>query len=316
MLTSSGVGGVEDDGVAGTARRERSCGELDGLCSESHRAADPRCLLLGSRSITGRAVSDPISVDLARRADDVPRELETATCMPRQIRVGMRFSRPHGRRDLALQPREPRSRRGEEPSDGLGREPSPRYDMFLAVDPAHTDRAAVEQSRCSAPRGRRVRIWSFTYCRRSIPRARALVRCGASGRPLCESPEASRGELLADDGRGPPPGGRPDESTSRRRGTRQPAGSTSAKSAICRGCRRELLVGAADDHVGMDTDAAQLVDRVLCGFCVQLAGGLDERDERDVDGTSRSRADSRRNWRSASRNGSDSMSPTVPPISR
>ena len=46
---------------------------------------------------------------------------------------------------------------------------------------------------------------------------------------------------------------------------------------------RELLVRAADDDVGMDTDAAQLVDRVLRRLRLQLAGRLDERDERDVD---------------------------------
>ena len=46
---------------------------------------------------------------------------------------------------------------------------------------------------------------------------------------------------------------------------------------------RQLLVRAADDHVGMDTDAAQLVDRVLRRLRLQLAGGLDERHERHVD---------------------------------
>ena len=46
---------------------------------------------------------------------------------------------------------------------------------------------------------------------------------------------------------------------------------------------RELLVRAADDDVGMDADPAQLVHRVLRRLRLQLAGGLDERDERDVD---------------------------------
>ena len=45
---------------------------------------------------------------------------------------------------------------------------------------------------------------------------------------------------------------------------------------------RERLVRAADDDVRMDTDAAQLVDRVLRRLRLQLAGGLDERDEGDV----------------------------------
>ena len=46
---------------------------------------------------------------------------------------------------------------------------------------------------------------------------------------------------------------------------------------------RQLLVRAADDDVGMDTDAPQLVDGVLRRLRLQLAGGLDERDERHVD---------------------------------
>ena len=46
---------------------------------------------------------------------------------------------------------------------------------------------------------------------------------------------------------------------------------------------RELLVGAADDHVRVDTDAAKLVHRVLRRLRLQLAGRLDERDERAVE---------------------------------
>ena len=40
--------------------------------------------------------------------------------------------------------------------------------------------------------------------------------------------------------------------------------------------------GAADDDVGRDTDAAQLVDRVLRGLGLQLARGLDHRHQRHV----------------------------------
>ena len=45
----------------------------------------------------------------------------------------------------------------------------------------------------------------------------------------------------------------------------------------------ERLLGAADQHVGLDTDAAQLVDRVLRRLGLQLAGVRDVRHEREVD---------------------------------
>ena len=45
----------------------------------------------------------------------------------------------------------------------------------------------------------------------------------------------------------------------------------------------ELLLGAAHHHVGLDADAAQLLDRVLRGLRLQLAGVAQERHEREVD---------------------------------
>ncbi len=60
--------------------------------------------------------------------------------------------------------------------------------------------------------------------------------------------------------------------------------SMSAKSAIFSRMSRDSVVPrAADDDVRVDTDAAQLVDRVLRRLRLQLAGRLDERHERDVD---------------------------------
>ena len=45
---------------------------------------------------------------------------------------------------------------------------------------------------------------------------------------------------------------------------------------------RQRARRARHDDVGRDTDAAQLVDRVLRGLRLELAGGLDQRHERDV----------------------------------
>ncbi len=46
---------------------------------------------------------------------------------------------------------------------------------------------------------------------------------------------------------------------------------------------RERIARAADDDVGVDTDAAQLVDGVLRRLRLQLAGRVDERHQRDVE---------------------------------
>ena len=46
---------------------------------------------------------------------------------------------------------------------------------------------------------------------------------------------------------------------------------------------RQAALGAAHQHVGLDADAAQLVDRVLGRLGLQLAGVADVRHEREVD---------------------------------
>ena len=56
-----------------------------------------------------------------------------------------------------------------------------------------------------------------------------------------------------------------------------------ANSAIfCADLARQRLLGAAHDHVGLDADPAQLVDRVLGRLGLQLAGVADERHQRQV----------------------------------
>ena len=77
---------------------------------------------------------------------------------------------------------------------------------------------------------------------------------------------------------------------------------------------RQRVAGAADKDVGMDADPPQLVHGCCVGF-VFSSRPLEERHERDVEVEGVLGPTSRRNWRIASRKGSDSMSPTVPPIS-
>ncbi len=43
------------------------------------------------------------------------------------------------------------------------------------------------------------------------------------------------------------------------------------------------MVGSKDDHVGLDADAAQLLDRVLSWLGLELARGGQGRQQRDVD---------------------------------
>ena len=46
---------------------------------------------------------------------------------------------------------------------------------------------------------------------------------------------------------------------------------------------RDFAVGAADQHIGLHADLAELADRVLRGLALQFAGGSDVGDEGDVD---------------------------------
>ena len=74
-------------------------------------------------------------------------------------------------------------------------------------------------------------------------------------------------------------------------------------------------VAAAKENVGLNSDASMFFDGVLRGLGFQFAGCSDIWNQRDVNDISVLGPSSRRIWRIASRNGSDSMSPTVPPIS-
>ena len=69
------------------------------------------------------------------------------------------------------------------------------------------------------------------------------------------------------------------------------------------------------EDVGLDADAEHLLDGVLRGLRLQLARRLDVRHERDVHAERVLASASTLSCRTASRKGSDSMSPTVPPIS-
>ena len=60
-------------------------------------------------------------------------------------------------------------------------------------------------------------------------------------------------------------------------------GSDANSAIFLRTSLRQAALGAADDHVGLDADAAQLVDRVLRRLGLQLARVADVRHQREVD---------------------------------
>ncbi len=72
---------------------------------------------------------------------------------------------------------------------------------------------------------------------------------------------------------------------------------------------------AAQQDVGLNPEPGQLLDAVLRGLGLELAGGGNKRHQRQMDVQDVFAAESQRNSRIASRNGRLSISPTVPPIS-
>ncbi len=76
-----------------------------------------------------------------------------------------------------------------------------------------------------------------------------------------------------------------------------------------------MAVAAAEQDVGLNTDAQHFLNAMLRGLGFEFARGGDVGNQRHVDKSVFSLPSSRRIWRMASRKGRDSMSPTVPPIS-
>src|SRR5213079_1551855 len=78
---------------------------------------------------------------------------------------------------------------------------------------------------------------------------------------------------------------------------------------------RERPLGATHQDVGLDPDLHQLPDGVLGRLGLELGGGGDEGDEREVDEQRIVAADLLAELTNGFQERSDSMSPTVPPIS-
>ncbi len=77
----------------------------------------------------------------------------------------------------------------------------------------------------------------------------------------------------------------------------------------------EAAIAAAKKNVGLNSDAEQFLHAVLRGLGLQFAGGGDVRHEREMNEERVLRPELEAHLANRFQNGSDSMSPTVPPIS-
>ena len=242
--------------------------------------------------MTGYGVSGSISVELApSRPQTFRANSETATCIPRQMpRYGIPRSRATRQAVIfPSQPREPKPPGHEDAVDALELGRGLLEAHPLGVDPADADPMPWWMPAClSASCTERYASWSFTYLPTSAISTSPLAFADPVGssshspsrarrraaRALAdEAVEALLAERLRDE---------VDVADVLVRDHR--SGSTSAKSAIFSRMSRESgSLRAADDDVWVDTDAPQLVDRVLRRLRLQLARRLDERDEGDVE---------------------------------
>ena len=242
--------------------------------------------------MTGNGVSGSISVEFAPSSPQTWRaNSETATCMPRQIpRYGISRSRATWQaRIFPSQPREPKPPGTSTPSTCSSSRAASSYDMCSASTQRTRTRAPWWTPAClSASCTERYASWSFTY----LPTS-AISTSSSSSRlrsmqllPLAEvGSVALEAELLADE--------RVEALGTEHLGNEVDVGDVGGPDDRVRvdvGEERDLLadvVGqrlgrARDDDVRVDTDPAELVHRVLRRLRLQLARGLDERDERDV----------------------------------
>ena len=243
--------------------------------------------------MTGYGVSGSISVEFAPSSPHTWRaNSKTATCIPRQMpRYGMPRSRATRQAVIfPSQPREPKPPGTSTPST-----PSSSAAASSRLMPSASNQRTLTPTpwwmpACfSASCTERYASWSFTYLPTSaistsplrladpVGELVPLAELGSpSGSPSLRTTSASSPSscsacghevdvahvLVRDHGAGVDVGEERD---------------------LLADVARQPVLATADDDVGVDTDAAQLVDRVLRRLRLQLAGRLDERHESDVE---------------------------------
>ena len=243
--------------------------------------------------MTGYGVSGSISVELAPSSPHTCRaNSDTATCMPRQMpRYGIRRSRATRQaRIFPSQPREPNPPGTSTPSAASSTSAASSYDMCSASTQRTRTRQPWWTPAClSASCTERYASCSFTYLPTSAI-STSPWRLVDPVDQVCHSPRIGRRrvdpELLADE-RVEALGleARRDEVDVGDVGQTDDRAEVdvSEERDLLADVARELVVRATDDHVRMDTDPAELVDRERGRLGLQLARGLDERNERDVE---------------------------------
>jgi len=272
----------------------RALSQLDGLRAEAHRAAEILDFLLLGEQVDHRIGRLGVHLGRVRPVEpaDVAGELRDGDVHPEadaEVR-DLVFARHSAGEDLPLPASRAEPTRHEHAVDTCELGPRLVERHVLGVDPAHVDVAAVVDSRVLERLvHREVRVVELHV----LPDERDLNRLAPCAEPLDELvPLAEIGlvgaqaELLAD---------QPVESL-----LLQPLGDEVDVGDVDRrdnrlqvdvGKERDLVANllgqrlgrAADEDVRMDTDAAQLVDRVLRRLRLQLTRIRDERDERHVD---------------------------------
>src|SRR3954447_6428725 len=257
----------------------------------------------GSRSITGNGVSGSISVELAPSSPQTCRaNSETATCIPRQMpRYGIASSRATRQaRIFPSHPREPKPPGTSTPSTSASSARASSSDMFSASTQRTLTRQPEWMPAClSASCTDRYASCSFTYFPTSAISTVPLRSPSRSTRrapppePLDERvPLAHVGlrrveaELLADELVEPLVAERVRHEVHVghvQRGDDRGGVDVGEQRDLVADVLAQRIGRAADEHVGMDADAAQLVDRVLRRLRLQLAGGGDERHPGDVE---------------------------------
>src|SRR4051794_15799157 len=271
-------------------------GKSGWIKAQAHRAALVFHLALVGHEIDHRRVGEHVELGRVgvRRTDDVTRELDD-TALQTQAQAQVRnaaLARETSSENLALDAAVAETARDEDPGRAAQALVAVLDRQRLRVDPAHDDRAPLGPTRVAQSlRHRHVRVgqldvladerdlelWLGTLdqidefappCQ--VGRMCLFVQAELAHDQIVEATVVELERHLVDGVRGR----RRDDGLDR---------DVAEQRDLLAQVVRNVLVGPGDDHVGLDADAAQLLDRVLGRLRLELARGAQRRQQRDVD---------------------------------